>query len=183
MKKDLRIIKTQNSLRLALTNLLKNNSFEEIKVSDICNEALVNRSTFYAHYNDKYELLLDMINELKNDIILNVEYDESTNNIKEYYLSLIKSLLDFMEIKQNIYKPIIINNRNSIIMDILLDVISKDVEKNLNNYNNSLEIPVDILTKFYIGALVSICVSFLENPNIYTKKELINYLSKLIPSI
>lgn len=183
MKKDLRIIKTQNNLRQALTNLLKNNSFEEIKVSDICSEALINRSTFYAHYNDKYELLLDMINELKKDILLKVDYDKNSNNIREYYLALIKSLLDFMENSQNIYKPIIINNRNSIIMDILLDVISKDVENNLNDYKNTLDVPVDILTKFYIGALVSICVSFLENPNRYTKKELINYLSKLIPSI
>mgnify|MGYP004660683401 FL=1 len=58
-KKDLRIIKTKIALYNALTNLMKNKTFEEIRVSDICNEALINRSTFYAHYEDKYELLVD----------------------------------------------------------------------------------------------------------------------------
>ena len=36
-------------------------TFEEIKVSDICKKALINISTFYSHYNDKYELLLNFI--------------------------------------------------------------------------------------------------------------------------
>ena len=49
-KDDLRIIKTKKALYNALINLMKNKTFEEIKVSDICNEALVNRSTFYAHF-------------------------------------------------------------------------------------------------------------------------------------
>ena len=53
-KNDLRVIKTKNALFETLTNLMKEKTFEEIKVSDICNKALINRSTFYAHYNDKY---------------------------------------------------------------------------------------------------------------------------------
>ena len=44
-------------------------TFEEIKVSDICKKALINRSTFYSHYNDKYELLVDFINVLKEEFV------------------------------------------------------------------------------------------------------------------
>lgn len=182
MKKDLRIIKTENSLRISLTKLLKEKTFEEIKVSDICVEALVNRSTFYAHYNDKYELLMDLIKELKNSILSKVDSKNYKNDLKGYYLNLINALLDYIELENDIYKPIIINNRNSIVMDILLDEISKDVIEKFNNSNVKYKIPVDILTKFYLGALVSVCVSFLENPNKYSKKELVDYLSQLIPS-
>ena len=64
-KKDLRVIKTKNTIYNALIVLMKEKTFEEIKVSDICNTALINRSTFYAHYTDKYELLSEWINELK----------------------------------------------------------------------------------------------------------------------
>ena len=46
-KTDLRIIKTNNTLYEALILLLKDKTFEEIKVSDICSKALVNRSTIY----------------------------------------------------------------------------------------------------------------------------------------
>ena len=45
-KKDLRVVKTQNTLYTTLLELMKEKSFEEIKVSDICSHALINRSTF-----------------------------------------------------------------------------------------------------------------------------------------
>ena len=45
-KKDLRIVKTKNALYLALVDLMKDKTFEEIKVSEICNKALINRSTY-----------------------------------------------------------------------------------------------------------------------------------------
>ena len=56
-KIDLRIIKTKKNIYETFENLMKNHSFEEIKVSDICTLAMIIRYTFYAHYNDKYELL------------------------------------------------------------------------------------------------------------------------------
>ena len=64
-KDDLRVIKTKKILYETLIELMKTKTFEEIKVSDICTKALINRSTFYAHYEDKYELLLEFINSLK----------------------------------------------------------------------------------------------------------------------
>ena len=54
-KIDFRIVKTKKVLYTTLIELMKEMPFEEIKVSDICTRALVNRSTFYSHYSDKYE--------------------------------------------------------------------------------------------------------------------------------
>ena len=91
-KKDLRIIKTQNLLYASLIKLMKDKSFEEIKVADICNEAYINRSTFYSHYNDKYELLVDFINELKNNLLSSLEKNEHIVNTKDYYIEMIHLL-------------------------------------------------------------------------------------------
>ena len=49
-KTDLRVIKTKNLIYNTLIELMKDKTFEEIKVSDICNKALINRSTFYSYY-------------------------------------------------------------------------------------------------------------------------------------
>ena len=68
-KNDLRVIKTNKALFNALLDLMKEKTFEEIKISDVCSKALINRSTFYAHYNDKYELLVDFINVLKEEFV------------------------------------------------------------------------------------------------------------------
>lgn len=53
---DLRAIKTRNALTQALEDLLREKPLEKITVTDICNQAFVSRTAFYAHYCDKYEL-------------------------------------------------------------------------------------------------------------------------------
>ena len=92
-KKDLRIIKTQKELFNSLERLLKSKAFEDIRVSDICNEALINRSTFYDHYEDKYELLVDFINSKKELIMEELKANTNLLNTKAYYMEMIKILL------------------------------------------------------------------------------------------
>ena len=116
-KVDLRIIKTKKVLYEALEDLMIDNSFEEIKVSDICAKALINRSTFYAHYDDKYELLEEYINSLKDALRSELEKNININNSKEYYMEMIRLLLNHIEEKKNTYLSIMIKNKNSILMD------------------------------------------------------------------
>ncbi len=54
---DLRQRKTRKLLVEALAQLLVERPYQELSVVDICNRAMVHRTTFYAHFNDKQELL------------------------------------------------------------------------------------------------------------------------------
>lgn len=69
-KQDVRVTKTQRSLVLALLALLENQSFAKITINDICNEAMVSRSTFYAHFEDKYRLLQFSLQEVDRRIFV-----------------------------------------------------------------------------------------------------------------
>ncbi|MEL6269902.1 MAG: TetR family transcriptional regulator, partial [Chloroflexota bacterium] len=53
---DLRIKRSRKFLIEALLTLMKDKPFQKISVRDITEEAMVNRSTFYAHFTDKYDL-------------------------------------------------------------------------------------------------------------------------------
>ena len=180
-KIDLRIIKTKKVLYQALENLMIDNSFEEIKVSDICTRALINRSTFYAHYTDKYELLDEYINSLKDDLQSELEKNININNTKEYYIEMIRLLLNHIEEKKNTYLSIMIKNKNSILMDIVDDVINKNILEQIKE-ENSKKIPSTIIIKFYLGGVINICLEWLKYDNKYSKEEIIDYIDKLIPS-
>lgn len=180
-KVDLRIIKTKKVLYEALEDLMIDNSFEEIKVSDICAKALINRSTFYAHYTDKYELLDEYINSLKDDLQSELEKNININNTKEYYIEMIRLLLNHIEEKKNTYLSIMIKNKNSIFMDIVDDVINKNILEQIKE-ENSKKIPSTIIIKFYLGGVINICLEWLKYDNKYSKDEIINYIDKLIPS-
>ncbi|HEX9039174.1 MAG TPA: TetR/AcrR family transcriptional regulator C-terminal domain-containing protein [Ktedonobacterales bacterium] len=54
---DLRVRRTRKLLWEALLALLAERPLEEITVKDICERAMAHRTTFYKHYEDKYDLL------------------------------------------------------------------------------------------------------------------------------
>ena len=60
-RQDARVIRTKRDLRASLLALLKEQAFEKITVKTICDHASINKMTFYAHYQDKYDLLDDLV--------------------------------------------------------------------------------------------------------------------------
>ena len=180
-KVDLRVIKTKKISYETWIELMKTKTFEEIKVSDICTKALINRSTFYAHYDDKYELLLEFINSLKEEFINELSKNKNILNTREYYLEMIRLFLDHIENKKDIYNAIMINNRNSIMMDILSSVANNEIIKKMESSNISTKVPANIIAKFYLGGVLNLGIEWLRDTNKYSKEEIIKYLEILLP--
>lgn len=63
-EEDLRVRRTRKMLQQALVELTIEKGFAEVTVRDLTERAMVNRSTFYRHYLDKYDLLSQYIAEL-----------------------------------------------------------------------------------------------------------------------
>ena len=60
---DLRVRRTRKALREALVSVVEEEGYRAAKVKEITERAMVNKATFYLHYEDKYDLLLDVIGE------------------------------------------------------------------------------------------------------------------------
>lgn len=56
-KNNERFQNTEAKIQETLLNLLEHKDFSKITVQEICNLANINRSTFYAHYLDVYDLI------------------------------------------------------------------------------------------------------------------------------
>ncbi|MDR2106310.1 MAG: TetR family transcriptional regulator C-terminal domain-containing protein [Coriobacteriales bacterium] len=63
-KSDRRVTYTRTALRDALIELMHNQHISGITVKSICERADVNRSTFYLHYHDQYDLLHQVEHEV-----------------------------------------------------------------------------------------------------------------------
>jgi AcrR family transcriptional regulator len=61
---DRRVSKTKRALHEALLALIRDQEYEDISVQEILDRANVGRSTFYTHYRDKDELLVDGIHDM-----------------------------------------------------------------------------------------------------------------------
>lgn len=65
---DRRVRKTRAQLRRGLAELLKEKSIREITVKELVETVDINRSTFYLHYTDIYDMMEKIENELIDDI-------------------------------------------------------------------------------------------------------------------
>ena len=75
---DRRIRKSQVAMRNAFIELLHQHQLEEITVQQIADLADVNRSTFYTHYYDKYDLL-EKLEDQQLEEIRDFIHDEKLN--------------------------------------------------------------------------------------------------------
>ncbi|WP_169951698.1 TetR/AcrR family transcriptional regulator [Microbispora sp. H11081] len=61
---DRRVRRTRRAVQQALTELILEKGYETISVTDLINRANVGRSTFYAHFTDKQDVLFSNLDEL-----------------------------------------------------------------------------------------------------------------------
>ena len=61
---DIRIEKTERAIKQAFMELRAQKPLEKIKVKELCDLACINKSTFYAHYQDIYALANAMEDEM-----------------------------------------------------------------------------------------------------------------------
>ena len=75
---DRRVKRTRRIVEEAFQDLLREKKFRDITVQDIADRADVNRATFYAHFQDKYDLLDQLLRErFRKEVIGKMPEDES----------------------------------------------------------------------------------------------------------
>ena len=91
-KTDRRIRKTKTQLRAGLAKLMQTKSLKEITVKELVEEVDINRSTFYLHYTDIYQMLESIETELQEEIKAIIEnhpagsyYEKSFPFIEEIF--------------------------------------------------------------------------------------------------
>ncbi len=73
---DLRIEKTEREIKNAFIELRAKKPLEKITVRELCGLACINKSTFYAHYRDIYDLSDSMEDEVVRSITNSISHPE-----------------------------------------------------------------------------------------------------------
>ena len=101
-KEDLRQKRTRHLLVQALVALLEERSFSSLSVVDICQRAMVHRTTFYAHFEDKQALLRYAIESILQKFeILAASPSLSPHN---FFLAVAHSALVFLSQHRSLFQ-------------------------------------------------------------------------------
>ena len=117
-KNDIRYIKTDRSIQNSFWTLMNKKGFSHMSVQDIIKESMINRSTFYDHYKDKYDLLDQlentMIDEMHCIMLNNIEAIKLTHAVPDEDLHIyLKQMLQYFYENATHFSLLMIENENT----------------------------------------------------------------------
>ncbi len=98
-KVDRRVRYTKMVIKKSFISILKEKPIAKVTIKEICEEADINRATFYAHYTDQYDLMHRIEDEFLEDINLHFK-PIARGMTKTESLEVLEGILEYL--KENI---------------------------------------------------------------------------------
>ena len=155
-KLDLRIQKTYMALHNAFTQLLEEKKFEDFTVNELCERAIIRRTTFYKHFADKYEYYAFYIKEVCAEFQKQLSPEAMNGNA--YFLHMCRELLHFIRKNDRLVQNVKKSSMFPVLLMMLLEQIRGDVIDSLRRVKHSRPMDtteIEGIAAFYAGGLLS----------------------------
>ncbi|OPZ60402.1 MAG: DNA-binding transcriptional regulator EnvR [Deltaproteobacteria bacterium ADurb.Bin510] len=180
---DLRVRRTYKLLINALTELLADKPYDKISVTDICEKAMVNRATFYKHFEDKNHLLIFGIKDIQEKLSSASLTPDHQKDPKQYYLKEFENSLHYLDKNEGLHALILASSESNPIMAAIYRTAIDDITSKLE-YNEKQgfrhSVPIELIANFYAGALISTELWWLRNRDKTSIEAMIDYVDKLM---
>ncbi|MCQ6282513.1 TetR/AcrR family transcriptional regulator [Bacillus sp. EB600] len=153
-KTDPRVLRTRKLIMDSFIELSAKKEFKNITVKDITTEAMINRATFYYHFDDIYDLLEKVLSEV---LLVNLNYDFYQNDKlnEEAFVRIFTAVTNFQKSLSNRCHRGYEDTIARIIRDQLEIVFYKMLEKQHSTENEqTLKITAVMLSWGIYGASV-----------------------------
>ncbi len=179
---DLRVRRTHKLLWEALMALLAEQEFEAISVTEICERAMVHRTTFYKHYEDKYHLLLKGMREIYATLAAEADVPPDAFVAEDAPLVFI-GFFEHVEKHQRFYRLMLCGDGIGKFQSLLRAYLVELCEIRLNKAAKGLPatvVPIPLLAQFCAGTVISTTTWWLENDLAYPPRQMATYVKRLL---
>lgn len=174
-----KVLHTKQLIKDKFIDLYINRSIDSIRIKEITDKAGINRGTFYIHYEDIYDLLDEVEDELISVL------DKNISKIKELIainsgLDTLKPIiiqnLEYIRERSKYFKAFLGANGSPSFLKKLKNIAKTKFLDNLKTSNKSEE-HGDYLIEYIVSANVGIIVYWLESGMKISADELTNLMS------
>ena len=180
---DLRQRKTRRLLVEALAQLLEEHAFQELSVVDICRRAMVHRTTFYAHFNDKQELLRYLLEGLERECAATCLPQDPERSPREYLLTAARNAFQFFAQRRALYRACF-SSGTDMQVRTLEDCVSAELCRLFSEPRfraASPQVDPQVAAHFYTGAMLSLIRWWLTSDDPPPASHLLANLEQFIP--
>lgn len=158
-KMDLRIEKTYRALHTAFTELLEKKRFEDFTVNELCDLAVIRRTTFYKHFSDKYDYFSFYMKEIGERFRAQLPSDTFSGNINIYFRQMSLELLHFIRDNEKIVRNIASSDMFPVLLSLLSNQIIEDLLLTARKMEDSKDFDfpkLECISAFYTGGLLNL---------------------------
>jgi AcrR family transcriptional regulator len=178
-KADRRSERTRQLLGAALIELMLEQRYDEITVQDIIDRANIGRSTFYAHYLDKEDLLMSGFTRVLD--ILNV-FSQQRNEGKDQTLPSLARFFQHVQEHYQLYKALVRGGGIDRLFKKSHQYLRRNIEQHLAELVSAGRVtpaspsvgipPLPLVADYLAGTVLSMLTWWLENDMPYAPEEM-----------
>ncbi|MBY0099139.1 TetR/AcrR family transcriptional regulator [Mesobacillus maritimus] len=177
-KLDRRIQYTRMILKESLMKLLKEKPISSITVKELCALADINRSTFYSHYSDQYDLLTQVEEEIiqdMNETLLNYNINQDEESFQ-----MIEKIVEYVAANSDICETLFSENGDpSFKKRVMMLAHDYTVKSWMSSYPVDDSITSEYASLFAISGSIHILEIWLKNGMDKTPKEMAEIINNL----
>lgn len=179
---DRRVRRSRRALRTALVDLVLEKGFRAITVDEIVERADVARATFYAHYRDKDDLLVDIVRDLTEERERPLPAIEQAHE-KGFTGLPVRYIFEHAERERAAYQVILRGEGDGRALREFFALTSRRAEQLFRDRGERLgvtpRVPFDVIARAWTGELVAVLAWWVENDTGYSVTEVTRYLRDL----
>jgi AcrR family transcriptional regulator len=180
--KDRRVRKSQRALREAFISLVLERGYDSVTIEDIAERADVARATFYAHFEDKEQLLTSLFEELTEELALRLTAVQGApETIRTYIvMELYAQAAEF----RDLYLVCLRGAGNGRARAAYLDIIASRAEvvfaERLRSAGHEPGVPLAVMARAFAGAHVTLLQDWLESGDVSNIDSAVNVQMTLL---
>lgn len=183
---DIRVTKTNIAIRKAFIEIMEEEGFSKLNVKKIIDRAKVNRSTFYAHYMDKYDLLEKIedqfLNGLKDiEIPVPEEVIIEKSFSTEYFLTHVEFVISYLK-ENGKLMTLLMSDKGDLAFSNKLNEVLKQIWLD-KKITDKLSIPQNYAIAAVTGMITSVIVEWVKYDFKESEKEFEQIVIKIIKDI
>lgn len=159
---DRRSRRTRQALHQALIHLIVERGYDAITVADIADAADTGRSTFYAHFTDKDDLLRSAGSYLKRVLIMEHEAEAARSGARDgRLLAFSRFMTAHLYEQRRIFHALMGSQGGPIFLEMIRDVLCEIVRKELPAASGDA-LEREIAVQFVVGGYITVVTWWLR---------------------
>ncbi len=161
MKEDRRVRRTQKMLHRALISLVLEKSYDSITIQQILDRADIGRSTFYAHFKSRDELLISGIHDLRDTLESAIQRERSRSKPHEDVIGFSLMMFEHASEYREVYHALLNTHGWPIFRQRLEEMFDEIMRRECKAEIQKLkkadsDVPVDLFVHYLVAGFFSV---------------------------